>query len=125
MVIARYHSFPFGPTFDRIFHLSIPDLPKPNRTLNSSSRPEFLNPVVYIKCKNLNDYQRPSAYVYVLLREWDSRGRCSARTFVTARHHQVEGGRAENNRRLLSMGEGCPFVRHVRPVPAQKIDMCI
>ena len=35
----------------------LPDLPKPTRTLNSIVRPEFVNPLFYIKPKKHHDYK--------------------------------------------------------------------
>ena len=71
MVIFRYHSFQFGHQINRILPVSVPDLPKPTRTLNLSVRPEFWNPMLLIQIietRKLKDWFHLSIHECVLTR---------------------------------------------------------
>ena len=59
LVITRHHTGVMTRYCSRMKATSLPDLPKPTRTVNSSIRPEFLNPTILCNTKQpnkLHDY---------------------------------------------------------------------
>ena len=57
IIITQHHEEAKWCYQDRILPLSVPDLPIPTRTLNSSIRPELLNPIVF-KPKRPKEYSK-------------------------------------------------------------------